>query len=298
MISPLIFAGLTVPWRDISPPGVLRIRPDKLLATGLSTFPGPGHASSIEGVTATPEGLTFPAFGTYRLQGIFGAVKLLLIDPDAHIDDIPLTIASFLTVNQWHSGNDCYLCHKGNDNVTFHADRIMEKLFRSDQPLGLYCGYVSRLLCALLQSQGYEARLCSMILGERQGHMVAEVKLPDSGRWILLDADFGVAARLDGRLIGVEELSSHFRDGIEVVDLGPKFWAPITAQKLKGFHGQIAWLPSFMDMARSGVDVFRRNVLQQKMCAVQRPLNPLKIAGAPIENKFPTSHRNVLTLNT
>jgi len=51
---------------------------------------------ALDDVTVTSEGLCFPRFGPFYLQGAFGAFKTLLIDPAASMEEQLLAIGGFI----------------------------------------------------------------------------------------------------------------------------------------------------------------------------------------------------------
>jgi len=270
-LEPLIFDRLDLTWKAILPRAMFHAYRNHAGITPLSTFAGPGNAfqKSVDGVREERSGLVFPDWGQWRLMGGFGALKLLLIDPSMPRDEIPREVLGFVSANTWHSRIDHHLAHRDGDRRFFRFDRLAEKFFYSDQPLGLFCGYAARFLAILLDELGFETRLCRMVDGDRSGaHNFPEVRLPECGRWAIVDPDFGVMVQRRGRWLGGVELSKLVSNGqqdeVEVVDVARKSITRLDVKIAPGAFAQVTWPAELMDKDHSCADSYRTNFLSRQ----------------------------------
>jgi len=268
-MRPLIFRELRPAWQELLPDSAFRGAFREDMTYPLRTFPGPGRngvQNDLASVKLTRGGIRFPSWGQWRLIGGFGVLKVLLIDPRTPLDDVPAQVLAFAATNIWHSPVDQHLAHSGTTRSTFEFDRLADKFFRSDQPLGLHCGYGSQFLMVLLDFVGYRVRFGSLKT-DSAGHLLPEVWLPQSKRWALVDPDFGVMLKHDGQWLSatdmVEIIAAGKSEEIEIVDIAGKPFSRRDVVYPAGFHGHWTWHPDHMDPKRPTSAAYRYNVFQR-----------------------------------
>lgn len=260
---PLIFDRLSVRWSEIT----LK-QPQKLPTTEnwtLRSFPLPGSATAqdLSAVQIHPTGLTFPAFGSYKVVGPFGAIKILLIDPLAGDDDRIVTISRFVAEAVYHSGADAHLAREGASASPRYLDAVLRKLFYSDQPLALWCGDISDVLAFLLDNAGFRCRLL-----HTANHMLVEVYFPDIKKWVIVDPDLGTLLRHGGQLISgadVARLRAAGKAGeIEMEWLANPRLTRFYLNFPEGFTGQFTWLPEYAYNDKKDYTPFYREAVISK----------------------------------
>jgi hypothetical protein len=221
----------------------------------LGTFPIPGQPPREQpnDIGFGNDVIEFPSVGEYYFYCHLGAFKVLVLDPKEPARFNALKVFAFVSRNTIHSRSDAWLCaREGHDGAPFYWDRLVEKLFFSDQPLQLHCGYASNFTGYLLHSQGMTCRLVALTGGKRAGHILLEVWDPEDDNWIALDPDFGVAvAAKDGRLLSAEQIALHVSASntgddwgdLQVVDLAKKTWNKASFDFPLRFTGQVSWRP-------------------------------------------------------
>jgi hypothetical protein len=274
----LIFDRLSLDWSEVVLPLPPRLRRAgaALSTSPLRAFPVPGRLRprSPRDVIATAEGLIFPRFEAYFLSGAFGAAKILLLDPSDGPDRDLHAIAGFIACCQWKSANDTYLCFDAHANVVIRPQRAMEKLFFSDQPLGLHCGMISSLLACILIDRGYCCRRGSIRNLGGPYHVFLDVFLPEAKRWVFVDADFGTMLARDDVLLSAEEVvglrNAGLADEITIVPITDKRYTLRGRHFAESFSGQIAWRPEYMSTrVVSDADPYYRRVISEGFRAVE-----------------------------
>lgn len=208
------------------------------------------------------DGLTFPAYGQYNVAGPFGVAKLLLLNPANDRDDEILAIGRFVAAISYHSGIDTYLRHDGARSFPVFLNAILQKVFHSDQPIGLWCNEVVDVLAFLLHQRGHSSRKLHLVNPTDVRHTCLEVFLPTAGRWVLVDLTYDVMLKHNGAFLSGREVrdlrSAGKVSAIELAPLAGKGWSghdiPSSAT------GQVTWTPDF-DGWRVDHDAFYRDVI-------------------------------------
>jgi hypothetical protein len=251
---PLIFPSQLVPWSKLIRRGAT---PADIVAgkrqLELRTYPIAGNFNGTDRLdfTITQEGVLFSDAGEKYFTAEFGTFKILLRGEDDRDDDrFCLDICRFVTANIVHSNSDFLLCHPGKSKYPFDAQRLAEKFFYSDQPLGLHCEDGAIFLGHVLHTQGIESRRVwfENLSGNGGGHTILEVRLPASGRWVLVDPDYGVFYQdRQGNMLGAEQINdlraSNF-ESLEVQFLSVKSWLAGFWNFKGTYTGQFTWTPS------------------------------------------------------
>lgn len=275
-----IFDRLDVAYDDFGIPSPFRLgdMPEHKGKREVWSFPQPGaiEGDDVSGVVASAEGLTFPRYGSWRVMGGFGVAKLLLLDPAWSPEETIRAFTAFASEHSWHSAQDTYLCFRPGERNIMRPERSSEKLFHSDQPLGLHCGHIADLLAWYLKLHGFESRKVVLVNDQNIGHIYIETYAPTLDRWIYLDPDFGVMLQdPSGEWIGSDEVLAAKADGrlddIVVIDVGNKN-APKHEHNFNyAFSGQLAWRPEMMTNRSFALSpYFRDTVLDRGMQAVRR----------------------------
>ena len=144
MMNPLIFYSRSLSWTQVREPQPwdTTALPSVSVwsAATLRSFPMPGRPEpmALDDVVITSEGLCFPRFGPFYVQGAFGAFKALLIDPAASTEDRVLLLGSFIR-NAPGIRQLTLTCAVSTETSTgFSPQDPRSKLFHSDQPV--VCG--------------------------------------------------------------------------------------------------------------------------------------------------------------
>lgn len=259
----LIFDRLSVRWNEITLKQPLQ-RPTTENWT-LRSFPLPGSvtAQDLSRVQINPAGLTFPEFGSYRVVGPFGAIKILLIDPLASDDDRIIAISRFVAKAAYHSGADAHLVREGASTSPRYLDAVLRKLFFSDQPLALWCGDIADVLAFLLHNAGFRCRLV-----HTANHMMVEVFFPDMKKWAIVDPDLGALLRHEGQMISAADVvrlrDAGSTDEIEMEWLSQARFAQSPLNFPVSFTGQFTWEPEHLyDQSKDYTSYYRNVVISQ-----------------------------------
>lgn len=237
--APLIFRKRSVKWEEIRPP-IRDSRSIRDLIGHPLTFTSPGPISCpAEMVAMSSAGLTFAIEGAFNLNTPAGAFKLLILPPTENSYEDALAIARFVAANVVHSGADVQsITYDPYVASTMYYPNAIYKLFYTDQPLQLYCGQASMVLCALLNDLGLSYRQVLL-----DGHVSVELK--DKEHWFMADPDFdaSVIDRESGYTLDCQAflslLSQDREDRLEIGQLTGKHW--IYHQRPWGFYGAVSW---------------------------------------------------------
>jgi hypothetical protein len=245
----LVFRNRTVRWDEVIPDFVTRsmtISPCPVL----KSFASPGQAAVRTAAPAvTYEDITFPDDGIYNVLTQFGVFRFLILPAKASAADV-VGIGRFFSANTVHSGTDVAVCsYGGNVELAIYYPNLFQKLFRSDQPLGLDCGQASMALSALYRTLGYETRQVHF----DRGHFSTEVH--DGDRWVLVDPDFDCVVRdQSGELLDADAVAGALLLGeqgqLQVESLSEKRRLKPELRFLGGFGGQRSWRPEDADTDR------------------------------------------------
>ncbi len=198
----------------------------------LGTFPTPGtkennqHESTLE---VNSNEINFPEFGEYYLRTTLGNLKILILDPKQNSRDQLRALATFVSRNSVHSLADARTIQPNAMYYNNHRpDKLLRKLFASDQPVELHCGYIAELLNYIANQQGFKARRLQLYTdGRRFGHIVSQIFLADENKWVMVDPDYGaVVEDQQGNWLSIEEIAYKARNNrtnqLVVVDLAMK----------------------------------------------------------------------------
>lgn len=232
----------------------------------LGTF----FSSSSEAEKSTPPTLregrdpasghfVFDRFGSHRVDSSYGVFKCLMLDPAADRDRRALQIFRFAAENMVHSCVDKAIILPWARRTSYvRPDLLLSKLFQSDQPLGVHCDHAAQVTAYLLHLKGYRVREVLMTApAVNSGHVVVEVFLPEQGRWVMLDPDFGVVVRdRAGALLGTAELMTctDRRRDLVVERVVGKRWASGNFDVGEAFSGQLSWSPASSSGAETVID--------------------------------------------
>jgi len=192
-----------------------------------------GYQTLLENVALTDDGIRFAAPGSYNLFTSAGMFKFLVLPANASFEDHVVAAGTFVSENSLHMHLNTLASvtpptewrrYIGWGALLGQADlaQWLRTLFRSDQPLGLYCGQLSKIMCVLLAFAGISVRSVSMKTERGGSHIVIEARHPETGQWIMVDCDFGFMARgADGQFLSLQQIHDRV-DGIEFVRLGRK----------------------------------------------------------------------------
>ena len=95
--------------------------------------------------------------------------------------------------------------------------------------VSIICGHIAQLASQVLSAEGYKTRKVGTSTleepnGYNDGHAMFEVYWPETGKWILVDADVGLLFKADGQFLGAEEVARRVQE-----DRRPEFF--VLAQK-------------------------------------------------------------------
>ncbi len=224
------------------------------LSMTLEKFASPTRAEGLTGnisferddTGAGLGSLRFEAFGTHLVRSNLGVFKCLTLDPALRRDQRALEIFKFAAENIVHSCVDkSIILPWARRSRYVRPDLLLTKLFQSDQPLGLHCDHASQMTAFLLHLDGYEVREIALTDPvQRTGHVVMEVYMPDQGKWVMLDPDFGVVvANADGLLQSTDELACRRNDNgeLQVRRIFEKRWEQDAYNVADAFSGQLGW---------------------------------------------------------
>ncbi|MFK7818212.1 MAG: transglutaminase domain-containing protein, partial [Planctomycetaceae bacterium] len=94
----------------------------------------------------------------------------------------------------------------------FDSGDVVACLTAARSGRGLLCQHFSRLFGCVCSARGYTTRVVSLSEdGNVFDHAMCEIYLPDYGRWVVIDTDFGVAYRLDGKWLNAVEVQRIWR---------------------------------------------------------------------------------------
>jgi hypothetical protein len=270
----LVFQSTTLSWTDLAPNldqalvGHLKDTPLQVVGT----FPVPGRyeGSDIAGIRVDRERLTFPRHGEYYLRTTIGNLKLLLLDPKEPADGHALAVARFVSRNCVHSLADERLIVPNKFYYDYHRpDKALPKLFLSDQPLALHCGYVVDVLNYVLRKAGFDVQRVQLLAeGGSQGHLVGQVYLPAAKKWAMIDPDYGAIVRdRAGRWLSVQEIAEAARRGnvseVFVVDIGNKRWLKDDYNLPSHFMSPFTWRVDTMTDHRTIQEDQYRGMMRQ-----------------------------------
>jgi hypothetical protein len=259
-----IFRKRVVAWAELAPDlevalaGHLRNTP--LEIAGTFSVPGDYDGSDLSGVTADDTSLTFPRYGEFYLRTTIGNLKLLLLDPALSADQQIVGIGRFVSKNCVHSLADGRLIQPNLGYYPYQRpDKLLRKFFASDQPLALHCGYVVEFLNYVLRTAGFQTQRVQLYTEDRKaGHIVAQVRDPQSERWILIDPDYGAIVRgEDRRCLSIQQVQKFVAEGradrLCVEDVGNKCWVQADYNLPSQFMPPFAWTVDAMSFDRAVV---------------------------------------------
>ena len=270
-VLPLIFDRLEIGWLEIYGcwgDADYDFKPTWTGPPALTGFPTPGQLEvpSRLAIKADVDGLVFPHFGAWYLRCRYGAFKFLLLDPKAGRDGHILSICSFAAANCVHSLADAWLMMSGaKARRTIVMNRIVAKLFFSDQPLHLMCGDIVIVLAYLLHRQGFLShRVWAARNDKKTGHLVSDVFLPDREKWAMVDPDFGFMITAGGEYLSAAEVRE--RISADAGDLGfrniaNKGWLNLPHIGHHGSIGQVTWTPQHALPAPTASDERYRSII-------------------------------------
>ena len=294
-----IFDQLEIPASSIFPrlatipSSWLPQKPIRIANVG-GTLAALGLPSFHEGEGRDVGRFVFPRFGGYRINCSFGVFKCLLLDPAMDDDQRAIEIFRFATENIVHSNIDrATIVPWARRSRHIRPDLLLQKLFLSDQPLGLHCDNAAEITAYLLHLNRYKVRGISLVDETETGHVVLEVLLPGRGKWIMLDPDFGVIITdRDGVALGTEEIVAGLRQKRDlIVDcVVEKRWATGEFNVGNAYTGQIAFL-SNAHMSGATVRDGSYNKMMERYYHVRREMTYRFEAGfadirsEPMENR-------------
>lgn len=223
-------------------------RPSDVTFLGLPVAAQDGHQDESN-VSVKDDHFVFAKPGGYCVASEYGVFKALIVPNELSGNERILEIFRFYSANIIHSSADKSIIAPIAKNYRYvRPDYLLEKLFRSDQPLQLHCDHATDMFCYAVSALGYRARRAWVIdPAINSGHVVAEVYLPGYDKWAMFDTDFGcrilnsenvpmsceeiVAAVLEDRLICTVDRVVH------------KHWMPDQLNFHDSFQGQISWNP-------------------------------------------------------
>ncbi|WP_395714131.1 hypothetical protein [Reyranella sp.] len=211
------------------------------------SVPGQKLGHPVELVRIEADYVAFGCTGCFFVY-FYGATRKLLILPDLALPlEKCLQISAFVSGCIFHSRSDIARCTPDSSTYSrYDFSFALQKLFRSDQPIGLHCGHSTALLSLILLRAGFDARRLHMANAESgDGHILLEVNLGNGMGGMVVDADFGVALMSrDGEPISATNLlgmrGEGFRD-VQVVDLCRKSWLPPRYNFGLEFEGGFSW---------------------------------------------------------
>ena len=253
-VRPLVFQRLSLVWDDIKldQPYAFQWQPNNKNRWALRSFSLPGSPvpQDLTMVQVHPDGLIFPGYGAYYVTGPFGAAKILLIDPSSDDDSRIIAMSEFVARAVYHSGADTHLDYEGTSRYPSYPTALTRKLFYSDQPLALWCGNIADVLAFLLHWSGYTCRKLTLKNTNNVGHVFLEVYFPTSRRWLMVDPDFGVMLKYDGKFLSADDVVRLRAAGktqeIQLVELTNKCFSVVEVNFPTSFTGQFTWKPSYL----------------------------------------------------
>ena len=251
----LIFDELTVPWSSLVPGLTLAYGPERdpvrpwTVPAICGTFPINGQPPPAGEIKCGGENLRFSKPGEYYLRTTVGDFKLLLLDPRATRDDHAVAIAAFVARNTVASMADARRIQPNYGYFEYHRpDKALRKFFASDQPLGFQCGYAAEFLNFVLHRRQFRVRRVQLCTEKGPAHIVSEVFLPDSQRWLAVDPMYGVVfVNREGVLLSVKEAAKLLRerpDEVCVRDMAGKRWLK---SPFGNFMHEFTWTPALLD---------------------------------------------------
>lgn len=190
-----IFDRFDVPWnllaQNLDEPGLKGKSIDREVL-GSFSVPGMATTTDISRLSWTHESVVFPGPGDYYLRTSLGSFKILILAPSADSMDRILATARFVTRNHVPGMYDERAFLPNPETYRYvRPDRLMRKLFVSDQPLLIHCYHATVILNYLLSLQGIEAQQVQLLSERGVGHVVSQVEAPDLGKPILVDVHWG-----------------------------------------------------------------------------------------------------------
>ena len=261
-MKPLIFQRLSLQWEDLKLPQPHTFHwPED---GELRSFPLPGYPAGqdLSAIEIRPDGLTFPAYGVYSLTGPFGVAKLLLLDPAADDDDHILAISRFVSAASYYSGVDTYLRYGGATGPNCLTP-FVQKLFYSDQPIGLMCAEVADVLAFVLHLSGHVSRKLQLRNDTDVTHWVLEVYFPTARHWTIVDLTYDVVLVHRGNHLSAAEVLCLRAAGktaeIEIVPLARRV---SSSRYFPGSStGQVTWTPDDFDGWHACQDSYYRDAI-------------------------------------
>lgn len=226
----------------------------------LETFPVPGQlgGSDLRGVKIHRDTITFVKPGEYYLRTNRAARKVLALDPTCGQQAQLLAVFAFVARSVVHAQTDSWRAEDtprglfGLATGQVRPDKLLDKFFCSDQPLGLHCWHSSCFLNDILHLLGWRARLVNLQDDQGRGHVVSEGYVEETDRWVMLDVDYGaVVVDHEGAPLSTAEIAEVLEvepDALHVRDLAeksrlltlhdgapaPSFrWSPLTCSEQK-----------------------------------------------------------------
>lgn len=251
-----IFKGMDVATDALFPR--LALVPHSWLPTSkirIANFPSPFQPLDTqppafrEGMEPGSGSFVFDRFGGHLVSCSYGVFKCLMLDPNVGSDQQAIDIFRFASANIMHSCIDKPVILPWAKRFQYvRPDLLLNKLFLSDQPLGLHCDHAAQVTAYLLHLSGYQVREVGVIdPAINSGHVVMEVYLPEQARWVMLDPDFGVVvANRAGALVGTSEIvaCTNREQELEVRRVVEKRWASGGLDVPEAHSGQLSWNPS------------------------------------------------------
>lgn len=239
----------------------------------LGTFPVPGaqknewQASTLK-VNSTE--IIFPEFGEYYLRTTLGNLKILILDPERNSRDQLRALATFVSRNSVHSLADARTIQPNAMYYSNHRpDKLLKKIFTTDQPVELHCGYIAELLNYVANQQGFKTRRLQLFTeGRKAGHIVSEIFLADEKKWVMIDPDYGaVIEDQQGNWLSIEEIADKVRndkaDQLVVVDLAMKKSLLPEFNPPSHFLTPFTWTPDTMSDIPMVEEQKYRNLMKQ-----------------------------------
>jgi len=259
-----IYVGKEVYWKDLAP-NLESIYGKGVEKKVVGTFPVAHNfkGTDTSNIRSDSERVYFPSYGKFYLHTTIGFFKILLLNPDASEDDRILSIASFVCGNSVHSMADARKIQPIYGHPPYTEDHLLKRLFASDQPLKLECGHMSLFLAFILSCQGYRVQLIQLETEDRgKGHVVIQVFLPKTKKFIMIDPDYGAIVREKSanRILSIQEIAILVRDkpnSIRIEDIGKKQWLKTTYDNPEPMPN-FAWTP---DKSGEAKTVSRKNYL-------------------------------------
>jgi len=248
-----IYDQLTIPWASLVPNLGLVYGPEPVkpwtVPAVCGTFPINGERPPTGEVKCQGEGLSFSKPGEYYLRTTVGDFKLLILDPRTSGDEQAMAIAAFVARNTVASMADARKIQPNYHCFNYQRpDKALRKFFASDQPLGFQCGYAAEFLNFVLHTKGYQVRRVRLCNEKGPSHIISEVFLPGSHRWVAVDPMYGaVPVDREGTLLSVAAVAKLIRqrpEEISVKDLAHKRWLK---SPFGNFMHEFTWTRDLLD---------------------------------------------------